>query len=140
MVGYESTPYFSGVPRQRGRGFGALAGTVARTAFPIIRKYFLPAAKIIGRDFVESSLPQIGEVVAGRTSVKRALKRSASNTVKKQLGGGKNRVTRKNRSTKGTKIKRRKTSTTRKKSKQKIIKRKTFQKNSDQDFFRNLPE
>ena len=29
-------PHFSGVPRQRGRGLGALAGTIARTAFPIL--------------------------------------------------------------------------------------------------------
>ena len=40
MVGYESTPYFSGISRQRGRGFGILAGTVARIAFPVIRNYF----------------------------------------------------------------------------------------------------
>ena len=38
-------PYFKGVPRQRGRGLGALARTVARTTLPILKKYVLPAAK-----------------------------------------------------------------------------------------------
>ena len=37
MVVYNSSPRFSGVPRQRGRGFGAFAGIVARTAFPILK-------------------------------------------------------------------------------------------------------
>ena len=40
MVGSESTLYFSGISRQRGRGFGIFAGTVARIAFPVIRNYF----------------------------------------------------------------------------------------------------
>ena len=44
MDGY-NLPYFKGVPRQRGRGFGALARTVARTTLPILKKYVLPAAK-----------------------------------------------------------------------------------------------
>ena len=38
-------PHFSGVPRQRGRGLGALAGTIARTAFPILKRFVVPAAK-----------------------------------------------------------------------------------------------
>ena len=37
--------HFSGVPRQRGRGLGALAGTIARTAFPILKRFVVPAAK-----------------------------------------------------------------------------------------------
>ena len=44
MDGY-NLPYFKGVPRQRGRGFGALARTVARTTLPIFKKYVLHAAK-----------------------------------------------------------------------------------------------
>ena len=38
-------PYFSGHYRQRGSGFGALAGGIGRIALPIARKFFLPAAK-----------------------------------------------------------------------------------------------
>ena len=89
MVVYNALPHFSGVPRQRGRGFGAFAGTVARTAFPILKKYFLPTAKRIGRDLIESAVPEIGNVVSGKSSVKKAIKKSASTTLRKQLGGGK---------------------------------------------------
>ena len=32
-------PYFKGIPRQRGRGLGALALSVARTAIPILQFY-----------------------------------------------------------------------------------------------------
>ena len=48
MDGY-NLPYFKGAPRQRGRGFGALAKTVARTTLPILKKHVLTAAKKIGR-------------------------------------------------------------------------------------------
>ena len=41
-------PIFRGHARQRGRGFGALAQTHGRTAIPFIKKYIVPAAKIIG--------------------------------------------------------------------------------------------
>ena len=34
-------PYFSGVPRKRGRSFGALAGMLARTAFLILENVFI---------------------------------------------------------------------------------------------------
>ena len=53
-------PHFSGVPRQRGRGLGALAGTVARTAFPILKRFVVPAAKKIGRDAIDIAIPQVG--------------------------------------------------------------------------------
>ena len=44
MDGY-NLHYFKGVPGQRGRGFEALARTVARTTLPILKKYVLGAAK-----------------------------------------------------------------------------------------------
>ena len=81
-------PYFKGVPRQRGRGLGALALSVARTAIPIFRNFIVPAAKKVGRDFIKSAVPEIGEVVSGNQSLKRALRSSAKSTIKKQVGGG----------------------------------------------------
>ena len=44
-------PIFRGHARQRGRGFGALAQTLGRTAIPFIKKYTNPAAKRIGADW-----------------------------------------------------------------------------------------
>ena len=73
MDGY-NLPYFKGVPRQRGRGFGALARTVARTTLPILKKYVLPAAKKNGRDVIESAIPEIGGVLSGQTSFKKSSK------------------------------------------------------------------
>ena len=80
--------FFKGVPRQRGRGFGALARTVARTTLPILKKYVLPAAKKIRRDVIESAIPEIGGVLSGQTSIKIAVKKTAKSTIQKQVGGG----------------------------------------------------
>ena len=128
MVVYNSLPQFSGVPRQRGRGFGAFAGTVARTAFPILKKYFFPAAKRIGRDLIESTVPEIENVVSGKSSVRKALKKLASSTLRKQIGGGK----RKRRS--ATKSKKRKN------SRKKTIRKHSRKGNSRSDVFRNLQD
>ena len=35
-------PYYRAVGRQRGRGFGALAQVIGRTAIPFLRKYVVP--------------------------------------------------------------------------------------------------
>ena len=43
-------PYYRAVGRQRGRGFGALAQVIGRTAIPFLRKYVVPAAKCVGAD------------------------------------------------------------------------------------------
>ena len=37
-------PYYKGIGSQRGRGFGALAQVIGRTAIPFLRKYIVPAA------------------------------------------------------------------------------------------------
>ena len=87
MDGY-NLPYFKGVPRQRGRGFGALARTVARTTFSILKKYVLPAAKKIGQDVIKSAILEIGCVLLGQTSIKKAVKKTAKSTIQKQVGGG----------------------------------------------------
>ena len=81
-------PHFSGVPRQRGRGLGALAGTIARTAFPILKRFVVPAAKKIGRDAIDIAIPQVEDVLSGKSSVRKAIRKTASSTLKKQIGGG----------------------------------------------------
>ena len=85
------TPYYRGVGRQRGRGFGALAQDVGRTAIRFLRNYVVPAAKRIGADMLEFAAPEIGEVISGRKTFKSAAKRVGKQTLEKQLGSGKQR-------------------------------------------------
>ena len=86
-------PYYRGVGRQRGRGFGALAQVIGRTAIPFLRKYIVPAAKRVGADLLEFAVPEIGEVITGRKSFKSAAKSVGKQTLKKQLGEGSRRQT-----------------------------------------------
>ena len=81
-------PYYRGVGRQRGRGFGALAQVIGRTAIPFLRKYVVPAAKRVGADLLEFAAPEIGEVISGRKSFKSAAKCVGKQTLRKQLGSG----------------------------------------------------
>ena len=81
-------PYYRAVGRQRGRGFGALAQVVGRTAIPFLRKYVVPAAKRKGADMLEFAAPEIGEVISGRKSFKSAAVSVGKQTLKKQLGEG----------------------------------------------------
>ena len=86
-------PHFSGVPRQRGRGLGALAGTIARIAFPILKRFVVPAAKKIGRDAIDIAIPQVEDVLSGKSCVKKAIKKTASSTFKK-IGGHRKKIRR----------------------------------------------
>ena len=81
-------PYYRAVERQRGRGFGALAQVIGRTAIPFLPKYVVPAAKRIGADLLEFAAPEIGEVIGGRKSFKTAAKSVGKQTLKKHLGSG----------------------------------------------------
>ena len=81
-------PYYRAVGRQRGRGFGALAQVIGRTAIPFLRKYVVPAAKRIGADMLEFAVPEIAEVVSGRKNFKTAAKSVGKKTLRKQLGQG----------------------------------------------------
>ena len=67
-------PFYRGVGWQRGRGFGALAQDIGRTAFPFVRKYVVPAAKRVGADSLEFAVPETAEVVRGRMKFKTAAK------------------------------------------------------------------
>ena len=81
-------PYYRGVGRQCGRGFGALAQVFGRTAIPFLRKYVVPASKRIGTDMLEFAVPEIAEVVSCRKNLKTAAKSVGKKTLKKQLGEG----------------------------------------------------
>ena len=84
-------PYCRGVGRKRGRGFGALAQVIGRTAIPFFRKYIVPAAKRVGADLLEFAVPKSAEVVSGRKNFKTAAKSVGRQTVRKQLGEGSRR-------------------------------------------------
>ena len=81
-------PYYRAVGRQRGRGFGALAQVIGRTAIPFLRKYVVPAAKRVGADLLEFAAPEFGEIISGRKPFKSAAKSVGKQTLRKQLGSG----------------------------------------------------
>ena len=86
-------PYYGGVGRQRGRGFGALSQNIETPAITFLRKYNVPAAKRIGADLLEFAVPEIAEVVSGRKNIKTAAKNVRRQTLRKQLGEGSRKCT-----------------------------------------------
>ena len=60
--------YYKGIGRQRGRGFGALAQVIVRTAIPFLRKHIVRAAKRVGADLLEFAVPEVADVVSGKNS------------------------------------------------------------------------
>ena len=66
-------PFYRGVGR-RGRGFGALAQVIGRTAIPSLRKFIVPAPKCVSADLLEFAVPEIAEVVSARKNFKTAAK------------------------------------------------------------------
>ena len=82
-------PYYKGIGRQRGRGFGALAQVFGRTAILFLRKNIVPAAKRVCADLLEFAVPEVADVVSGKNNLKTAAKSVGRQTLRKQLGGGK---------------------------------------------------
>ena len=82
-------PYYKGIGRQRGRGFGALAQVIGSTAIAFLKKYIVPAAKRVGADLLEFAVPEVADVVSGKKNFKTAAKSVGRQTLRKQLGGGK---------------------------------------------------
>ena len=80
-------PYYKGIGRQRGRGFGALAQAVGRTAIIFLRTYIVSAAKRVGAGLLEFAVPEVADVVRGRKEFKTAAKSVGRQTLMKQLGG-----------------------------------------------------
>ena len=81
-------PFYRGVGRQRGRGFGALAQVIGRTAITFLRIYTVPAAKRVVADLLEFAVPEIAEVVSGRKNIKTAAEGVGRQTLRKQLDSG----------------------------------------------------
>ena len=81
-------PYYRGVGRQGGRGFGALAQVIGRTAIPFFRKCIVPAAKRVGAELLEFAVPEIAEVVSGRKNIKTAAKCVGRQNLREMLGKG----------------------------------------------------
>ena len=81
-------PYYKGSGRQRGRGLGALAEVIGRTAIPFLRTYIVPAAKCVGADLLEFAVPEVADVVSENKNFKTAPKSVGRQTLRKQLGGG----------------------------------------------------
>ena len=50
-------PCYRAVGREKGRGLGALAQVIGRSAIPFLRKYVVPAAKRVGADLLEFAVP-----------------------------------------------------------------------------------
>ena len=86
--GQVEIPYYRGVGRQRGRGFGALPQVIGRTAIPYLRTYIVPAPKRVGADLLEFAVPEIAEAVSGGKNFKTAAKSVGRQTLRKQLGEG----------------------------------------------------
>ena len=78
-------PFYRGFGRQRGRGFGVLAQNFVRTDFPSLRKSIVPAAKRVGADLLEFSVPKIADVFSDRKIFKIAAKSVGRQTLRKQL-------------------------------------------------------
>ena len=82
-------PYYKGLGRQRGLGFGALAQIIGRTANPLLGKYIVPANKRVGADLLEFAVPEVADVVSGKKNSKIAAKSVGRQTLRKQLEDGK---------------------------------------------------
>ena len=78
-------PYYKGIGRQRGRGFGALAQVIGRTAILFLKKYFVSAAKRVGADLLEFAVPEVADVVSGKKNFKTAAKSVGRQTLRKQI-------------------------------------------------------
>ena len=76
-------PVYRSIGRQSGRGFGAIAQVIGRTAIPFLRKYIVPATK--GADLLEIAEPDFAQVVSGRRNTKTAAKSVGRQIFRKRL-------------------------------------------------------
>ena len=77
-------PYYIGIGRKRGTGFGALAQVIGRRAIPFVRKYVVPAAERVRLDLMAFAAPEILEFVSGKKSFKSASQSVGRQTLKKK--------------------------------------------------------
>ena len=90
-----SLPHFSGHYRQRNSDIGVLVAGIGQVALALARRFILPTAKRIGKEFLRQSVPELLDVVSSKKSPKQALKNTIGNTVNKQTGGSRIRRQRK---------------------------------------------
>ena len=86
LASHHST--FSGPARQMGAGggLGAFAVRMGRVAIPVIKKYILPVAKQVGKNLLESALPEMSNVLSGKKRVSRKMLKSVvQNTAERTL-------------------------------------------------------
>ena len=81
-------PYYKGMGKQRGRGFGAFAHVIGRTPFLFLKKHVVPAARRISADMLGFAVSEIVDVVSGKQIFETAAKNVGRQTLRKQLGGG----------------------------------------------------
>ena len=86
-------PFCKYIGRQPGRGFGALAQSIGKTAIPFLRNYIVPAAKRVGAELLEFAVPETAEVASGRKNFKAVAESVGRQTLKKQLGRGNRKST-----------------------------------------------
>ena len=67
-------PFYRGVDRHHGRGFGALVKVIGRTEIPFFGKYIVSAAKGEGSDLLKFAVPETADVVSRRKNIKTAAK------------------------------------------------------------------
>ena len=86
---------YSGPSRQMGSGggLGAFAVRMGRVAIPLVRKYVLPVARQVGKNLLETAIPEIGDVLAGKKKPNRKLlasvaKKTAAKTMTKNIPAG----------------------------------------------------
>ena len=82
-------PYYKSIRRQRGRGLGALAQVIGRTAILFLRKYIVPNGTRAGADLLEFAVPEVVDVISGKKNFKTAAKDVGRQTMRKQHGGSK---------------------------------------------------
>ena len=78
-------PHYRGIDLERGRCFGAFPQVIGRTAFSFLRKYVVPAVKLVGGDSMEIVALEISDVVDGKDCFKSAAKSVGRRILRKQL-------------------------------------------------------
>ena len=81
-------PHYRGIGRQRRRGFRALAQGIGKTAILFLRNDIVPAAKRVCADLLKLAVPEVADVVSGKENFKTAAKSVGRQTLRKKLGGG----------------------------------------------------
>ena len=84
-------PHYSSYSRQRGSGIGALVRGVGGIALPLAKKYIIPTAAKLGREFLKETLLELPDIVSKKKSPKKALRDTVKRTIKKQVGAGRRR-------------------------------------------------